>query len=215
LEILKMETKELERVKTDIEIIKEAAGLELPFGWEDVWLSVYLIPVGVWLAIWRFLPFQISRIWRILPVAVIGIVCVFLRIKYRRSTGRSPVRRRGYSVALLSIPIMILCGGGYFVWVVRSGRDFVFAVGGTWFFMGLMLLIFAFVERGRLYYLGWAIPIMLCGIAVTIWPELNMLEMNVGIVLFAASSATAAIQAYQLKRSARKLKRSARKNAID
>ena len=203
-----METKEFERVKADIEIIKEAAGLELPFGWEDVWLSVYLIPVGVWLAIWRFLPFQLSRLWRILPVAVIVIVFVLLRIKYRRSTGRSPVRRRMYSVGLLACPIVGLCGFGYLVWVIRSGRDFVFAVGGMWFFAGIMLLIFAFAERGRLFYLGWAIPIMLCGIAITIWPELNMLEMNVGIVLIAASSATAAIQAYQLKRSARK-------NAID
>ncbi len=203
-----METRELERVKADIEIIKEAAGLELPFGWEDVWLSVYLIPVGVWLAIWRFLPFQLSRLWRILPVAVIGIVFVLLRIKYRRSTGRSPVRRRGYSVGLFACPVLGLCWFGYLVWVVRSGRDFVFAVGGMWFFMGLILLLFAFVERGRLFYLGWAIPMILCGIAITIWPELNMLEMNVGIVLIAASSATAAIQAYQLKRSARK-------NAID
>ena len=66
-----MSVNEIDRVKEDIEVIKEAAGLELPFGWEDVWLSVYLIPVGVWLAIWRFLPFQLSRIWRILPVTVI------------------------------------------------------------------------------------------------------------------------------------------------
>ena len=202
-----METKELERVKADIEIIKEAAGLDLPFGWEDVWLSVYLIPVGVWLAIWRFLPFQLSRLWRILPVAILAPIFVFLRIKYRRSTGRSPLRRRGYSVIFLT-PVLALCAGGYLVWVIRSGRDFVFAVGGMWFFMGLMLLIFAFAERGRLYYLGWAIPVILFGISITIWPELNILEMSVGIMLAAASSATAAIQAYQLKRSARK-------NAID
>ena len=70
--------------------------------------------------------------------------------------------------------------------------------------MGLILLIFAFAERGRLFYLGWAIPMILCGIATTIWPRLNVLEMNVGIVLIAAGSATAAIQAYQLRRSTRK-----------
>jgi hypothetical protein len=199
-----MSKQELERIKEDIEIIKEAAGLELSFGWEDVWLSIYLIPVGVWLAIWRFLPFQLSRIWRILPVTVIFIVYVLLRIKYRRSTGRSPVRRRGYSVVLFLTPVLGLCAGGYIVWVIRSGRDFVFAVGGMWFFAGLMLLIFAFAERGRLYYLGWAIPVILFGISITIWPELNMLEMNVGIMLIAASSVTAVIQAYQLKRSTSK-----------
>ena len=196
-----MSKQELERIKEDIEIIKEASGLELPFGWEDVWLSIYLIPVGVWLAIWRFLPFQLLRLWRVLPVAVLGIVYVFLRIKYRRSTGRSPMRRRGYSVVLFLTPLCGLCAGGYFVWVVRSGRDFVSAVGGMWFFMGLMLLIFAFAERGRLFYLGWAIPAILFGITTTIWPGLNILETNVGIVLIAAGSATATIQAYQLKRS--------------
>jgi len=199
-----MSKKELKRVKEDIEIIKEAAGLELSFGWEDVWINLYLIPVGIWLAIWSFLPFQLSRLWRVLPVSILAIVYVFLRIKYRRSTGRSPVRRRGYSVVLFLTPVLGLCAFGYLVWVIRSGRDFVFAVGGMWFFMGIMLLIFAFAERGRLFYLGWAIPIILFGISITIWPELNILEMNVGIMLIAASSATAVIQAYQLKRSARK-----------
>ena len=199
-----MSKQELERIKEDIEIIKEAAGLELPFGWEDVWLSIYLIPVGVWLAIWRFLPFQLSRLWRVLPVAVLGIVYVFLRIKYRRSTGRSPVRRRGYSVVLFLTPISGLCAFGYLVWVIRSGRDFVSAVGGMCFFMGLMLLIFAFAERGRLFYLGWAIPVILFGIATTIWPGLSILEMNVGILCVAASLSTAIIQAYQLKRSTSK-----------
>jgi len=199
-----MSKKELKRVKEDIEIIKEAAGLELSFGWEDVWISIYLIPVGVWLAIWRFLPFQLSRLWRVLPVSILAIVYVFLRIKYRRSTGRSPVRRRGYSVVLFLTPVLGLCAFGYLVWVIRSGRDFVFAVGGMWFVAGLILLIFAFAERGRLFYLGWAIPMILCGIATTIWPGLNILEMNVGIVLIAASSATAMIQAYQLKRSTSK-----------
>jgi hypothetical protein len=199
-----MSKKELERVKEDIGIIKEAAGLELPFGWEDVWLSIYLIPVGVWLAIWGFLPYQLSRLWRVLPVAVLGIVFVVLRIKYRRSTGRSPVRRRLYSIALLACPILGLCAFGYLVWVIRSGHDFVFAVGGMWFVAGLMLLIFAFAQPGRLFNLGWAIPMILCGITITIWPVLNVLEMNVGVVLIIAGSATAAIQAYQLKRSTRK-----------
>ena len=199
-----MNVNEIDRVKGDIEVIKEATGLKLPFGWEDVWLSIYLIPVGVWLAIWGFLPFQLPRLWRVLPVAILAIVYVFLRIKYRRSTGRSPVRRRGYSVVLFLTPVLGLCAFGYFVWVIRSGRDFVSAVGGMWFFMGLMLMIYTFAERDRLFNIGWAISIILFGIATTIWPRLNILEMGVGIVLIAGGSATAAIQAYQLKRSIRK-----------
>ena len=196
-----MSKREIARLKEDIGIIKEAAGLELPFGWEDVWMNLYLIPVGAWLAIWSFLPFQLSRLWRILPVSILAIVYVLLRIKYRRSTGRSPVRRRSYSVVLFLTPILGLCGLGYFVWVIRSGHDFVFAVGGMWFFMGLMLLIFAFSQPGQLFNLGWAMPMILCGITITIWPVLNALSTDVGVVLIIAGSATAAIQAYQLKRS--------------
>jgi hypothetical protein len=196
-----MSKTDLERVESDIEIIKEAAGLRLPFGWEDVWLNVYLVPVGLWLAVWGFLPYHLSRIWRVLPVSVLAIVYVFLRVKYRRSTGRSPVRRRSYSIVLFLTPVLGLCAFGYFVWVIRSGHDFFFAVGGMWFFMGLMLLIYAFAQPGQLFNLGWAVPIILCGITVTIWPVLNVLETNVGIVLVIAGSATAVIQAYQLKRS--------------
>ena len=199
-----MSKKEIERVKEDIEIIKEAGGLELPFGWEDVWINLYLIPVGIWLAIWSFLPFQLSRIWRILPVAILAPIFVLLRIKYRRTTGRPPMRRRGYTVVLFLTPIIGLCAFGYLVWVIRSGHDFVFAVGGMLFLGGLMLLIFAFAQIGQLFNLGWAIPMILCGITITIWPVLNVLETNVGVLLIIASSATAMIQAYQLKRSTSK-----------
>ena len=199
-----MSKKEIERIKEDIGIIKEAAGLELPFGWEDVWINLYLIPVGVWLAIWSFLPLQLSRLWRVLPVSILAIVYVFLRIKYRRSAGRSPIRRRGYSVVLFLTPILGLCAFGYLVWVIRSGHDFVFAVGGMWFVAGLILLIFAFAQPGQLFNLGWAIPMILCGITITIWPVLNVLSTNVGVVLIIAGSATAVIQAYQLKRSTSK-----------
>ena len=193
-----MSNRELDRVKEDIEIIKDAAGLELPFGWEDVWLNVYLIPVGVWLVIWSILPYELSRFWRILPVALLAPVFVALRVKYRRSSGRSPMRRRQYN-AVLVCPILGLMAFGYLVWVVRSGHNFVFAVGGMWFFAGLILTIFAFTER-RLYYLGWAIPMMMCGVIISVWPVLNVLETNVGFVLITACSITAVIQAYQLRR---------------
>ena len=36
-----MSVNELERVKQDIATIKEAAGLELPFGWDYVWLTLF------------------------------------------------------------------------------------------------------------------------------------------------------------------------------
>lgn len=196
-----MSTKDLKRIKDDIGIIKAAAGIELPFGWEDVWLNVYLIPVGVWLAIWSILPYELSRLWRILPVALLAPVFVALRIKYRRSSGRSPVRRQQYSGGLLACPILGLCGFGYMVWVVRSGHNFVFAVGGMLFFMGFMLAIFAFIER-RLYSLGYAIPTMVFGFIISVWPVLNVLDTNVGFLLVTACPITAAIQAYQLKRRA-------------
>jgi hypothetical protein len=73
-----------------------------------------------------------------------------------------------------------------------------------WFFMGIMLLIFAFAQPGQLFNLGWAIPMILCGLTITIWPVLNVLSTNVGVLLIIAGSATAAIQAYQLKRSTSK-----------
>ncbi len=49
-----MSINELERVKQDIATIKEAAGLELPFGWDYAWLFLFAPPaLGVWfLAYW-------------------------------------------------------------------------------------------------------------------------------------------------------------------
>ena len=43
-----MPVNELERVKQDIATIKEAAGLELPFGWDSVWAHLIGVPcIGV------------------------------------------------------------------------------------------------------------------------------------------------------------------------
>lgn len=45
-----MAANELERVKQDIATIKEAAGLELPFGWDSVWVNLIGLPfVGAWM----------------------------------------------------------------------------------------------------------------------------------------------------------------------
>ncbi len=55
---------QLDRIRGDLETIREAAGLGLPFGWEDVWISLALVPCGVILAVvGTFAPLRLDPAW--------------------------------------------------------------------------------------------------------------------------------------------------------
>jgi hypothetical protein len=42
-----MSEAEIDRIRKDINTIREAGGLDLPFDWEDVWLALALVPCGL------------------------------------------------------------------------------------------------------------------------------------------------------------------------
>ena len=42
-----MSQAEINRIREDLETIREAAGMGLPFGWEDVWLNLAGVPCGL------------------------------------------------------------------------------------------------------------------------------------------------------------------------
>jgi hypothetical protein len=93
-----------DRIRGDLETIREAAGLSLPFGWEDVWMGLALVPVGATIALAAtFAPLRVVRLVMVLVVVVALAATAGLRIRFRRSTRRSPIRRREYTVALTGL----------------------------------------------------------------------------------------------------------------
>jgi len=190
-----MSQTDLSRVKEDLEVLKQATGIELPFGREDVWVSLLFGFLGVIVAVWIIIPHGLSHRWLAIPSALIfaGSYGV-LRYKYRKGTGKPSVRRREYGI----LPALLM--GVFVVWHAKSGAD-LFQLTATMFFvMGVVLLDTSLKNPVRLYYMGLAIPAMLLSLSYFLWQEPKHVQFSVGVFLIVSGVATAAIQAWQLKR---------------
>ena len=197
-----MSKNELKQMKEDMEVIKESMGLELPFGWETVLVSFVLLPAaGIWCLFYLLISEQPSRLGAAIPLVLPFAAMGYLRLKYRRSTGRSAVKRREYGFNFYGSIVLGAMTAGYVVWAMRAGLDIVYLAGGLMLMGGLMTVLMAFQTRGRLHYLGSGIPVILLGASAWIWPTRDALVVNACITLIVAGLATGAIQVYQLKRN--------------
>src|SRR4051794_7212436 len=97
-----MSEADIHRIRKDLDTIRAAAGLELPFGWEDVWLSLALAPCGLLLSAAGALGPPGSERLALLPALGAVLAGVALRYRYRRNSGRSPVRRKEYDLGLVA-----------------------------------------------------------------------------------------------------------------
>ena len=195
-----MSVNELERVKSDLEIIKEATGLELPFGWDSVLVSLILFPAtGAWWLLYWFISDRPSRFWMAVPIAVLAVAMGHLRFKYRQSTGRSAVKRREYGLQFYEMIVVGAIAAGYFLWARQAGLNIAYVGGGIILIGGALDIFRAFGTRGRLYYLGLDIPVMLFGFSLLIWTTPAIIIINGSIAFFLGGLAMGAIQAYQLK----------------
>ena len=197
-----MAANELEGVKQDIATIKEAAGLELPFGWADVWLGLFGVPaVAAWFLACVLIFDRPSRLIRAVPIIPFLAVLGYLRFKHRRSTGSSAIKRREYGISFYG-SIVLLAGGAVFVtWARLSAIETAYLGSGLVTMCGLMGTLIAFQGKQRISYLGGSIPVILFGISIAIWPSSAAVTLNGGITLFVTGPAMALIMMYQLKHS--------------
>ena len=196
-----MSTTELERVKQDIATIKQAAGFDLPFGWDYVWLHLFGLPaMGVWfLAYWLISDTPSPYVMGV-PLFLLPAVLGYLRFKHRRSTGSSAIKRREYGVnfyasVFLAVAMLVLA-----TWAKRVGIDTNLA-SIVITMLGLIRTVIAFLDEKRISYLGSSIPFILFGISIAIWPSRDTIIWGFLITLLVAGPATAFIMMYQLKQA--------------
>jgi len=193
-----MAESDLIRVKEDLATIKRAAGLELPFGREEIWADLALAAGGVVAAAWASLPHGLPAQWGMVPIILIVIVyLVRMRTRYRGSTGRSPGRRREYSAGLIG---MVLVGGlavVYRLWASNLGISLIVAGSAALFILSLSMLLPVLRDRGRMPDVGIAIPLVLCGLAIPLVPISHWVLM--GIAFAVGGVAAALLTAHQLR----------------
>ena len=200
-----MSVNEIDRVKQDIATIKEAAGLELPFGWDYVWAILIGIPcIGVVCLIYWLISDSPSRYALAVPAALVLLLLGYLRFKYRRSTGRSATERREYGSQFYITVFLVVFAGGFQTWAKLAGVDIVYVASGLATMLGIMITFNGFSRRVYRSALGGGIPCILYGISIAVWPSPSAVFINLTILLFVVGPAMALIQMYQLKQAGQK-----------
>ncbi|MCK4850522.1 MAG: hypothetical protein KAT11_04180 [Phycisphaerae bacterium] len=197
-----MSVNEIERVKEDIDTIKEAAGLGLPFGWDYAWLYLFAPPaLGVWFLAYWLIADRPSRYVMVAPAVLLLAVLGYLRFKHRRSTGSSAIKRREYGINFYGSIIIGAVIAVFVIWVKRTVINTAYLGSGVLIMGGLMVTLMAFQGKQRISYLGSGIPGILFGISMAVWPTADAVIRNGCIMLVVAGPATALIMMYQLKHS--------------
>jgi hypothetical protein len=197
-----METPELNRLQSDLTTMREAAGLELPFGWEDVWLTFAVGVMGAIAFAWAMLVRQWPNYWGFVPMLVIGIPCaVWLRVRYRRGTARSPVRRREYSASLVLMIVAVSLAIVYRLWASHLGLPF--RVIQAMFFVGCgcALVVPVILDRRRVAILPFSVCLMVAGLVMP-WVKVPAPAI-VGLAIAIAGPASALVAMHQLRRAGR------------
>ena len=189
---------DVERMKADLGVLRQAAGLEPPFGREDVRAHLAVAASGAVALVWALLLTGLPAQWGAVPLVLIVVGYVtWMRTKYRRRSGRSPMRRREYTSEIVGIFVLGAFALVYRLWAGKLGISTTIAGSAGMFVFGLAMLIPVLRDRNRLPDLGVAVPLMVCGLvipfcAVSLWVVLGATFMIAGL-------ATAALMAYHLK----------------
>jgi hypothetical protein len=189
----------LDRVREDLEAMKQAAGTELPFGREDLkwgWIDgLVFVP----LAIWSYLgpgTYMSAAIILSLLATVPGAWAIAR--KHRQQRDRHPSRWRATRyqtlVELGSAPLVVLIA----VWAIANGTPVNTMVGLALAVGGGVLTFIGLFSRRRRYNLGIGIALILGGLAMP-WCSDQQVGLVFALMFGGGATLSTAIAAWQLR----------------
>ena len=195
-----MDACELERVRKDVETIKQAAGFGLPFGWDSVWANSVGIPcIGVCCLVYWLISDSPSRYATAVPTVLLLLLLGYLRLRYRRSTGRSATERREYGGQFYATLFLVVVGGGLLTWAQLRGIDIRYIACGLVTCLGMAITLNGLSRMVYRSAVGGGIPCILYGVSIAVWPSPGAVLLNAGMLCLVAGPAMALIQVHQLR----------------
>ena len=189
---------DLERLKKDLGALRQAVGLEPPFGREDIRAHLAIAASGAVTLLWALLPTGLPAQWGIVPlIAVVLGYVIWMRTRYRNSSGRSPTRRREYTSGLVGMVVVGALALVYRNWAGALQIPPTVAGGALLFVFGITMLVPVLRDRNRLSDLGIAVPLIACGLVIPLWSVSPWVVL--GITFGVGGLATAALMEHQLR----------------
>jgi len=193
---------QLDRVEADLETVRQAAGLTLPFGREDIIMDLLMVAGIIVLGVWSMFergPWLRAASLVFLALGTAGHL--WLRIKYRRGSGRPAMRRKEYTISVVGGTVLFL-GLMFFSYMTRDElqRRAVYpAVLLSLAFAGMIIGIF---DPSRRRYLAAATTAVLLGIVIAVfWHNPAQLIVAVCAGCAMGGLTDAGIMAWQLRRA--------------
>jgi len=186
----------LERVREDLETIRTAIGVELPFGRSEVLANIWTAACGLLVALWSLLaPSEYRGTAVVLDLAVLG--WLWCSYHARRHRGVRPWTWREHKLGLLGAAIVTPCLVAYMLWERHLGMPREMVGAAALFSVGLGVLLISLVDQRRRYYLGGALALMTWGVSFPLLAPPQII-MAAGIVLAVAGISAAVVQTWQL-----------------
>jgi hypothetical protein len=194
---------ELARVRQDLETIRQAAGMQLPFGWADVWQTLALIPGGLLLAAWAYFGPEPYLVLGLVPLLLVALVAAYRHFGKLRGTGSTQALHRDHLFETTATLVVIAALAGYLVWEKKLGLSSSTVGGVACYFLGVLCAVLGLTHRNRRVYFAGAVAFIPFGLLIPLCPGKPMVTAVGGLALVVAGLAGAAILAWQLHVSRR------------
>ncbi len=190
---------ELERVREDLETMKQAAGTELPFGREDLkWgflNSLIFVPLAAWAWLGPGTYMSLAMVLSLLAGLPMGWATAR---KYRRQRDRHPSRWREQRllmrVVLGSLPLFCLI----WVWAIANGTPPKTMMGLVLAVCGAVATLVGLLSRRRRYYAGMGIAMIACGLVMPGATD-RQIGLAMALMFIVGAPVSTAIAAWRLR----------------
>ncbi len=195
---------DLQRVRSDLATMKKAAGVGLPIGGADIWLSIAWAVAGLPLmARTAVAPVEREMFGVLLgvPALVVLALSAWVARKYHRDKGKAPIRWEEHRFQWITAGVGVVLLGGFVIWGLARGLSPQTLTTTAVFTAGLAMLILPIVDHTRMFYLGWAVSTMLFAVVA---PQFGYRYLGVcmGGWLLLSGLTAALIMGWQLRTGA-------------
>lgn len=203
-----MSEAELRRLRTDLETMRQAAGLTLPFDWLDVCLTLALIPAGGVMAAWAAFGVERYLLAGLVPALLLALASGFWWGKRWRKEGQRRAWRRETSFAWMSAAVFGLGILAYVLWGQRAGLSLASLKGAAMVSFGLVCAVLALSSPARRFYFAGTLALVPLGLVLPYCSSRETLLAG-GLAMSVAGLIAALIQAAQLRAARRNHERAA------
>jgi len=188
-----MSEADLRRVREDLDAMRQAAGLELPFDWADVGWALALVPAGAALSAWAFFGPPGYHAFGLVPLVLLALAAGLHR------AWRPRRHNRHHATDRLIVLVVAAAVAGYLVWERTLGLPGSTGGAVACFFLGVLCAVIGCSRREARAAFAGTVALIPFGLLIPFCPGKPMITAVGGLAVLVAGLTAAAILAWQLR----------------